>query len=819
MSPERFDGQGDERVDVYALGATLYELVALRPAFPGNDQIELLDRIRKEEPPPLDRLVPGLPRDLQTIIEKCLAKEPSRRYRGARDLADDLQRYLESRPIRARRASLPERLIFWSRRNPAAALLLGVLLVAVVAALVAALEFRTQSEENRRLAQSESKARGEAQEALENVAVARNELRGNLYFANMNLAINALENLNGSRQARRLLDPWPPVPGESDLRGFEWYLLSAVATDGEAIPLAGYGWLLQFAWTRSFLVARTGLTELEVWDAAARERRYVLRGRGAGLIAVSPDERWVAFTDTDRSIRVVDLSSGELRFRIPTASSWPLTLVFDASGEQLHLVGRREGGGAVYELWDLAAQSPIRTEEFEETDRAAVSPDGHRIAVANGSGRIEVLNGQTMDVSASFETDGAKADLSFGREGRMLAAIDRDGGVLRVWEITSRRLMHEVIAHRNITSRVGFSPEGRHVVVCGADQSLFVLDLDSGASWRVTGPTRYVHSFAFEPPGTGSRRRLVAGGTSDPALFAWDLDGPVALRSIPTGRQLRGLQFFAEGRRLLVSSLGYSAGLIEVDSGGLSEPPTERPIGCSEDGQTWLDIARGELEIVDRETGDRRVVPIPGGPPDVRRNTTLLVEADVVLVSDGATVWWTRLDALEPAKVLVKDAYGAGTLPMAVSPLGDRVVVGAGGTFYQYDLLSGATLSTLHGYWVGHSQIAYHPDGRSLAIACDDHRILIWDLQSDSEPRVFLGHTQKVLGLSFSPDGSRLASTSEDGSVKLWETTTGRVALSLRHDKPVLQVAWSRDGERLATGTRDGTVRVYAAASAYREER
>jgi tetratricopeptide (TPR) repeat protein/tRNA A-37 threonylcarbamoyl transferase component Bud32 len=127
MAPERFQGRADVRSDVYALGLTLYELLALRPAFGGQDPAELLRHITTAEPVRLDRVNPHLPRDLVTIVHKAMAKDPGERYPTAGALAEDLRRFLDDRSIVARRASLPEQAWRWCRRNRAVAGLLAAL--------------------------------------------------------------------------------------------------------------------------------------------------------------------------------------------------------------------------------------------------------------------------------------------------------------------------------------------------------------------------------------------------------------------------------------------------------------------------------------------------------------------------------------------------------------------------------------------------------------------------------------------------------------------------------------------------------------------
>src|SRR5207302_7616157 len=119
-SPEQALGQRgylDHRGDIYALGATLYELTALTPAFPGHERAHVLRAVLQDEPTPLRRLNPAAPAELETIVAKAMAKLPEERYATAQDLADDLQCFLEDRPIRARRPGLLLRARKWARRR------------------------------------------------------------------------------------------------------------------------------------------------------------------------------------------------------------------------------------------------------------------------------------------------------------------------------------------------------------------------------------------------------------------------------------------------------------------------------------------------------------------------------------------------------------------------------------------------------------------------------------------------------------------------------------------------------------------------------
>jgi tetratricopeptide (TPR) repeat protein len=154
MSPEQAQARRapiDHRTDVYALGATLYELCTLQPAFPGDDPRQVLDDIVRREPRPPRRLDPALPRDLETIVLKAMEKDAARRYATAQEMAEDLARFLDDRTVLARRPSLAARAARWSRRHrplvaaASAVLFLLMMVLAVAAAWIAQEERRTSA--------------------------------------------------------------------------------------------------------------------------------------------------------------------------------------------------------------------------------------------------------------------------------------------------------------------------------------------------------------------------------------------------------------------------------------------------------------------------------------------------------------------------------------------------------------------------------------------------------------------------------------------------------------------------------------------------
>jgi tetratricopeptide (TPR) repeat protein len=167
MSPEQAAGKTKQlgpATDIYSLGAILYEVLLGRPPFQGESDLATLQQVQAQNPIAPSRLRPQMPRDLETICLKCLAKEPRRRYATAAALADDLRRWLRGEPISARPVGQIERLWRWSRRNPAPAALAVAMVLALTAGTTVSLLFALRAREK---AQQANVLANEAQQRAE----------------------------------------------------------------------------------------------------------------------------------------------------------------------------------------------------------------------------------------------------------------------------------------------------------------------------------------------------------------------------------------------------------------------------------------------------------------------------------------------------------------------------------------------------------------------------------------------------------------------------------------------------------------------------
>ncbi len=173
MPPEAFDGKSDAKSDVYSLGLTIYEMVAFRPAFDERERNRLIKQVTHEEPARLARLNPQVPRDLETIIHKAIDRDPRQRYESAAGFAEDLQRFIDDEPIKARRVSTAERLRRWCRHNPLLAATTGLAALALLAVTIVSSYFAIaqtnfvaqQAQSNEELRQEKERTEAALQES------------------------------------------------------------------------------------------------------------------------------------------------------------------------------------------------------------------------------------------------------------------------------------------------------------------------------------------------------------------------------------------------------------------------------------------------------------------------------------------------------------------------------------------------------------------------------------------------------------------------------------------------------------------------------
>ncbi|NOX56041.1 MAG: serine/threonine protein kinase, partial [Planctomycetes bacterium] len=307
MAPEQASGELDEistATDVYGLGAVLYELLTLRPPFrrnPGEtDMLSTLEQVRTVPPAPPRRLNPNIPKELEAICLKCLAKHSSDRYGTANELGEDLRRFLQGRPVEARPASTLKRLLLWTRRHPTLSAV-SVLIAVAMLLLIAGLMFYSKqlADWNRQLYQANIEARQAQQRAemAHRIAeLSRQAMERQLYVSDMQLAAQARREQDLVETAH-LLQRHQPKPGETDRRTLAWFLLRRVgrvgfvdlSTPGGALYTVSYshdGRLFAFAGSKAVACIHSSVTGREVGRIPTGQREI-------NALGFSPDDRFL----------------------------------------------------------------------------------------------------------------------------------------------------------------------------------------------------------------------------------------------------------------------------------------------------------------------------------------------------------------------------------------------------------------------------------------------------------------------------------------------------------------------------------------------
>jgi WD40 repeat protein len=815
MSPEQALAKRapiDHRSDLYSLGVTLYELLTLHPAIDGADHETVLKQIALDEPVAPRQRNPAVPRDLETIILKAMAKAPSDRYASAGALAADLRRFLSGDPIQARPLGILERAARWARRRPAVAALLGlvVLVTALGFALVSANWLEAERQKQRALearrdadakAEDERQARAAAERAEQAAETRRRDAeqrerlaRRHLYAAHMHLAQQAWERGHVAR-LRDLLDGQRPRPGQEELRGFEWYHLWQLS-HRERRTLTGHEHVvssLALSPDGKLLATASHDRTLKLWDAATGQLHATLKGHTEPVhaVAFAPEGKVLASAGQDRTVRLWEAASGHER------AVWkhrdPVTCVaFSPDGATL-VVGC---DGKKLILWDLTAMEERPILLPADIRCLAFSRDGRRLAVGGSDHAVRILDRDVERATVLHGHTGEIRSVAFHPDGEWLASAGADR-TIKVWDLGQGRERCTLGGHTDSVAAVAFSPDGQTLASVSGDplNPLKRGDLQFPLNtvrakpgevklWDVhtaleraslKGHQGAVWCAAFTPDG-----RTLATGSDDTTAILWDVAGvgPAAL----------------SGHRMEVNSVAFSP-----------------------DGRTLVSVSDDkDVKLWDVSTGRERAV-LKGHTGPIKFVT---FSPDGRLFATGGGDRTVRLwDAPDGQPLAVLRGHPLTVRSLAFSPDGRALAVASGdystkiprpGEIRLWDVAGRQELARLRGPSDAIRSIAYSPDGQTLASGSDDATVRLWDVAGRRERLVLRGHTDMVRYVAFSTDGRTLASGSNDSTIKLWDIPTGKERLTLRgHRAPVLIVVFAPDGQTLASGSTDGTVKLW----------
>lgn len=843
MSPEQAagkTGQMTTAVDVYGLGAVLYDLISGQPPFAGGTTMDTIRQVIEREPHRPALLNSAIDPDLETICLKCLQKEPSSRYGSAEAVADDLERWTLGEPILARRGSTWERSIKWVRRHRSTAALLAFAISSLLlgVAVTAFMNLRLSSARRQLAEQAESQRQdlvrvhvatgnrlvsgGEGFAALASFAeaarlderdpdrLAMHRFRFHATLAHLPQLLQVWTHTGAVLHARFSSDGRRVVTASRDRTAQVWDAATGEPLTSPMPHAAGLNWSA-FANLDRLIFSRTVTGEVQAWRADSGAPAYgPFRGIGSGSprdgayagINFSTDEKLFSVLKP-RSVEIRGTEDGSLFGNPVACAGRPNQAIFAPEQRMAILVER--GPLVIHDL-QSGETTTFATGELGWRN-GAWSPGGRWLALSGADFVVRLFDTKEGILrSEKLAHQDTPLALQFNRSGERLLTCSYDG-TARLFDVASSRPLVPPMRHSGAVYAASFSPDERWISTAGWDGFVRLWDARTGENYRdwLRHPGA-VRDVAWSADSTrllaasyDGAARLWGIGTNDSARFRWPHDSPVQTVALSAdGQRLAVLGLTGEAR---IWSAAHDAPLILTHpkralAAAWLDAETLATIASDDQVRTWNSMTGQLLHSVPIE-GNVRERSIERFSPDGTLFALALTRRPSAIwrVTDGKRQFDLGDLRVGAIAFSANSKWVSANNETGIRVWDTRAGTATGGP------IKGATDATA---------IAVDSLGTRVAVAAGDFSATIYAYPSGRVLVKSLQHAGVIRDLAFTGDGRILATASQDGTLRLWDAATGEPAAPpLEHNAWVLKLDARADGFAFATGANDGFARIW----------
>ncbi|MHC5744904.1 MAG: WD40 domain-containing protein [Nostoc sp.] len=505
---------------------------------------------------------------------------------------------------------------------------------------------------------------------------------------------------------------------------------------------------------------------IKIWDVSSGQLLKTLTGHSSEVISVvySPNGQQLASASWDKTIKIWDVSSGQLLKTLTGHSSEVISVVYSPNGQQLASASTDK----TIKIWDVSSGQLLKTltGHSSKVISVAYSPNGQQIASASWDKTIkiwDVSSGQLLKTLTGHSSE--VISVVYSPNGQQLASASWDK-TIKIWDVSSGQLLKTLTGHSSEVISVVYSPNGQQLASASTDKTIKIWDVSSGQLLKtLTGHSSKVISVAYSPNG-----QQIASASWDKTIKIWD---------VSSGQLLKTLT----GHSSEVNSVAYS--------------PNGQQLASASPDKTikiW-DVSSGQL--LKTLTGHSGTIYSVAYSPNGQQ---------LASASDDKTIKIWDVSSGQLLKTLT--GHSDWVISVAYSPNGQQLASASHDkTIKIWNVSSGQLLKTLTGHSNEVISVAYSPNGQQLASASWDTTIKIWDVSSGQLLKTLTGHSDMVISVAYSPNGQQLASASEDKTIKIWDVSSGQLLKTLTgHSDWVTSVAYSPNGQQLASASFDKTI-------------